>query len=71
MQNSISASMPGNMPKPRMATSRMVQIISCTEREPMMMSRATGYSNRRDGVMLNEPNHASGIAKAMPSTVAR
>ena len=42
MQNSVSASAPGSMPKPRIATSRIVQIISCTERQAMMTSRAIG-----------------------------
>jgi len=52
MQNSVSASAPGNMPNPSKATSRMVQIISWTERQAMMKRRATGYRKRRLGVML-------------------
>ena len=70
MQNSIIASVPGNMPKPTMATMMMVQIISWTEREVMMINRETGYSHLRLGDMLFEANHASGIAINKPSTVA-
>jgi hypothetical protein len=42
MQNRVIASVPGSMPKPTTATSTMVQIISCTERLLMTISRHTG-----------------------------
>jgi hypothetical protein len=70
MQNSVIASVPGSMPKPTTATRMMVQIISCTERLPMMNKRLNGYSTRRSGVMLKEANHDSGTASSRPTTVA-
>ena len=41
-QKNVSASTPGSMPKPRMLTNRMAQIISCTARKPIVIRRATG-----------------------------
>ena len=72
MQKSVSASAPGSMPKPSTVTSRIVQIISWTERqrhddEARRPVEEAPARRRR----CSAANQASGTASARPSTVAR
>ena len=56
-----------------MLTKMMAKIISCTARQLIVISLATGYTYRLDGVILNDANQPSGTVavangKMVPGT---